>query len=144
MMAAFLRFGLEPMAYINQVRNEHAKQDMKRRFQEYMLRSDAVDKFGQIIERYYFILFATAWSPDCHPIISALAKLSVSVGSNNLVFRVIDFDNHRDLAEELNVQRVPTIVVYNDKWRELGRFTVKPRQFGTVEEELLSFIEGGK
>ncbi len=143
-MAAFLRFGLEPMDYINQVRNEHAKQSMKRRFQEYILRSDAADKFGQIVERYYFILFATAWSPDSHQIISALAKLSVSIGSNNLVFRVIDFDNHRDLAEELNINHAPTIIVYNDKWRELGRFMVKTLQFGTVEEELLSFIEGKK
>lgn len=142
MMSVFLRYGSEPMDYINRVRNEHVKQELKRRFQEYPLRSDVADKFGQILEKHYFIVFVAAWSPDCYPIIAALAKLSVTIRNSNLIFRVVEFDDYRDLAEELDVQRIPTIVVYNERRREIGRFIEKPHRFGTVEEELWCLIKG--
>jgi hypothetical protein len=50
--------------------------------------------------------------------------------------RVVDFDENRDIAEEMRVLRVPAIIVHDKSWRELGRFVEKPQRGATLEEEL--------
>jgi thioredoxin-like negative regulator of GroEL len=54
---------------------------------------------------------------------------------------VIDFDENRDIADELNVLRIPTVIVHNRGWREIGRFIEKLRYGATLEEELWGIIE---
>ncbi len=50
--------------------------------------------------------------------------------NNMLTARVVDYDAYRDMAEEFNIQAIPTIVVYDMGWREVGRFVETPRKYG--------------
>lgn len=58
-----------------------------------------------------------------------------------LAARVVDYDNYRDMAEELRVRAIPTIIIFDRGWKEVGRFVETPRKFGTVEEELCAILD---
>ena len=70
-----------------------------------------------------------------------LAKLFMAAKNAALNIKVIDFDENRDIADELRVLRIPTVIVHNRAWREIGRFVEKPKYGETVEEELWTIIE---
>jgi hypothetical protein len=70
-----------------------------------------------------------------------LAKVFMTAKNAALNIKVIDFDENRDIADELNVLRIPTVIVHNRAWREIGRFVEKPKYGGTLEEELWAIIE---
>ena len=127
--------------YIQNVKNPNVKQTIKKRIQEYQPDSRIVEKFSSITDRYFFVVFATEWNAECRAQLPCLAKLFVEANNAALNIKVIDFDENRDIADELNVLRIPTVIVHNRAWREIGRFVEKPRYGGTLEEELWSIVE---
>ena len=127
--------------YIQNVKNPTVKQTIKKRIQEYQPDSRIVEKFSSITDRYFFVVFATEWNAECRAQLPCLAKLFVEANNAALNIKVIDFDDNRDIADELNVLRIPTVIVHNRAWREIGRFVEKPRYGGTLEEELWSIVE---
>mgnify|MGYP001030017408 CR=1 FL=1 len=139
MMVAALKVGMDPIEYVNRLRNERAKREIKRRMQEYTLSRELVAEFDRIIEKHYIVLFAAPWSSECTAEVAVITKLSLETGSG-LIIKIVDFDSHVDLAEELRVQRVPTAIVYDKRGKELGRFIEKTTLAPTVEEELLQII----
>lgn len=126
--------------YINTIKNPTVKQTVKRRIQEYQAKPDVVEKFSSITDRYFFVVFATEWNAECRAELPNLAKLFIAANNAALNVKVIEFDENRDIADEMKVLRIPTIIVHNRAWRELGRFVEKP-QHGTLEEELWEIIE---
>jgi hypothetical protein len=143
MMVAALKVGVDPIEYVNRLRNERARREIKRRMQEYTISGELVAEFDRIIEKHYIVLFAAHWSSECTTEVAAITKLSLVTGSG-LVIKIIDFDSNIDLAEELGVQKVPTAIVYDKRGKELGRFMGKTRLAPTVEEELLQIIRHGQ
>jgi thiol-disulfide isomerase/thioredoxin len=127
--------------YINEIRNSKIKQIMKKRVQEYSLKTDIIEKFERIDEKHSLITFSAEWSPECQAQIPILAKLLIVTKNNNLIVKVIELDENRDIAEEFGVTQVPTIIVYDKRWNELGRFVEKPKNYSTLEEELWSIFE---
>jgi len=55
--------------------------------------------------------------------------------------RVIDHDNYRDMGDEMGVRKLPTIIVFDKNWKEIGRFIETPKKYGTVEEELCAILD---
>ena len=127
--------------YVQNVKNPTVKQTIKKRIQEYQPDSRIVEKFSSITDRYFFVVFATEWNAECRAQLPCLAKLFVEANNAALNIKVIDFEENRDIADELNVLRIPTVIVHNRAWREIGRFVEKPRYGGTLEEELWSIVE---
>jgi len=127
--------------YINEIKNSKIKQTMKKRVQEYSLKNDLIEKFEKIDEKHFLITFSAEWSPECQAQIPILAKLLIVTKNDNLIVKVIDLDENRDMAEEFGVAQIPTIIVYNKQWKELGRFIEKPKHYPTLEEELWSIFE---
>ena len=114
---------------------------MKRRIQEYQAKPDVIEKFSSITDRYFFVVFATEWNAECRAELPSLEKVFIAANNAALNIKVIDFDENRDIADEMNVLRIPTIIVHNRAWREVGRFVEKPQHGGTLEEELWEIIE---
>lgn len=127
--------------YINNIRNSSVKSTIKKRVQEYQVKPDVIDKFSSLTDRYFFVLFATEWNGECRAQLPYLMKLFAAVNNAALNIKVIDFDENRDIADEMGVLRIPTVIVHDRSWRELGRFVEKPRFGGTLEEELWAIIE---
>lgn len=127
--------------YINTIRNPTVKQTIKKRIQEYQPKPDIIDKFSSITDRYFFVVFATEWNAECRAQLPNLAKVFVSANNAALNIKVIDFDENRDIADEMNVLRIPAIIIHDRAWREIGRFVEKPQYGGTLEEELWAIIK---
>ena len=127
--------------YINNVKNMTVKQTIKKRIQEYQPKRDIIDKFSSLTDRYFFVVFATEWNAECRAQLPNLAKVFVAANNAALNVKVIDFDENRDIADEMNVLRIPTIIVHERGWREIGRFVEKPQHGGTLEDELWELIE---
>lgn len=127
--------------YVNNIKNSTVKQTIKKRIQEYQPKADVIDKFSSLIDRYFFVVFATEWNAECRAQLPNLVKLFVAANNAALNIKVIDFDDNRDIADEMNVLRIPTIIVHDRGWRELGRFVEKPQRGATLEEELWEIIE---
>ena len=127
--------------YINAIKNPTVKQTIKKRIQEYHPKIDVIVKFSSITDRYFFVVFATEWNAECRAELPNLAKVFVAANNAALNIKVIDFDENRDIADEMNVLRIPTIIVHDRAWREIGRFVEKSQHGGTLEEELWKIIE---
>jgi thiol-disulfide isomerase/thioredoxin len=126
---------------VNNIKNPTVKQTIKKRIQEYQPKSDVIDKLSSLTDRYFFVVFATEWNGECRAQLPNLAKVFVAANNAALNIKVIDFDENRDIADEMNVLRIPTIIVHDRAWREIGRFVEKPQHAGTLEEELWGIIE---
>ena len=135
-----MKIGQDIFDYINTVRNQNNKQTMKRRVQEYQPKQDIVDKFAAINSRYYIVVFSAEWNAECRAQIPSLAKLMIQANNSNVSVKVVDFDENRDIAEEMRVLRIPTMVVHDRSWREVGRFVEKTQHGATLEEELWEIV----
>ncbi len=127
--------------YINNIKNPTVKQTVKRRIQEYQAKAEIIDKLSSLTDRYFFVVFATEWNAECRAQLPNLAKVFVAANNAALNIKVIDFDENRDIADEMRVLRIPTIIVHNRGWREIGRYVEKPQHGATLEEELWQIIE---
>lgn len=127
--------------YVNNIKNSTVKQTIKKRIQEYQPKSDVIDKLSSLTDRYFFVVFATEYNGECRAQLPYLAKLFVAANNAALNIKVIDFDENRDIADEMNVLRIPTIIVHDKAWREVGRLVEKPQFGGTLEDELWAIIE---
>jgi thiol-disulfide isomerase/thioredoxin len=114
---------------------------MKKRIQEYQPKAETIDKFSSLTDRYFFVVFATEWNAECRAQLPNLVKVFLAANNAALNIKVIDFDENRDIADEMRVLRIPTIIVHDRAWREIGRFVEKPQHGGTLEEELWEIIE---
>ena len=136
-----LRVGKDPFDYINEVKVQRSRQSMKRRLQEYNPNPTSIDMLERIDEKYHLIVFSADWCSDCVAYVPGLAKSLIMAKNNMLQARVVDYDAYRDMAEEFNIRSIPTIIVYDKNWKEVGRFVETPRKYGTVEEELCAILE---
>ncbi len=136
-----LRVGKDLFDHINDVKVEKSRHAMKRRLQEYNPNRASVDKLQRVDQKHYLIVFSADWSGDCVSYVPGLAKTLIMAKNNMLTARVVDYDNYRDMAEEFNVRKIPTIIVFDKSWREVGRFVETPRKYGTVEEELCGILD---
>ncbi len=135
-----LRVGKDPFDYINEIKVQKSRQSMKRRLQEYNPNQTSIDSLERVDEKYHLIVFSAEWCGDCVAYVPGLAKSLIMAKNNMLQARVVDYDSYRDMAEELNIKAIPTIIVYDKNWNELGRFIETPKKYGTVEEELCAIL----
>ena len=136
-----LRVGKDLFDYINEVKLEKSRHSMKRRLQEYNPNQGSVDHLERIDQKHYLIIFSAEWCSDCVAYLPDLAKALMMAQNNMLTVRVVDYDAYRDMAEEFKIRTIPTIIVYDKNWKEVGRFVESPRRYGTVEEELCGILD---
>ncbi len=136
-----LRVGKDLFDYIKEMKVQKSRQAMKRRLQEYVPNAVSVDKLERVDEKFYLIVFSADWCADCVAYVPGLAKTLVVAKNNMLMARVVNYDDYRDMAEEYGVRDIPTIIVFDKAWKEIGRFVETPRKFGTVEEELCAILD---
>ena len=127
--------------YVNGIKNPTVKSTIKKRMQEYQPKMDVIEKFSALTDRYFFVVFATEWNSECRGQLPNIMKVFVAANNAALNIKVIDFDENRDIADEVNVLRIPTIIVHDRTWREIGRFVEKPRISGTLEGELWNIVD---
>src|SRR5215471_4873981 len=129
-----LRVGKDVFDYINDVKIERSKHAMKKRMQEYTPNANSIDKLQNIDQKFHLIVFSAGWCGDCVAYVPALAK-SLALAKNNMVqARVVDSDDHWDMADEMNVRKLPTIIVFDKNWREIGDSLKVPENTGLLRK----------
>ncbi len=136
-----LRVGKDIFDYINEVKLEKSRHSMKRRFQEHTPNRVSLDRLERVDQKHYLIIFSAEWCSDCVACVPDLAKALMMAQNTMLSAKVVDYDAYRDMAEEFRVRAVPTIIVFDKNWKEVGRFVESPRRYGTVEEEMCGILE---
>jgi len=126
---------------VNNIRNPTVKSTIKKRVQEYQPKPQIIEKFSGLTDRYFFVVFATEWNVECRAELPNLMKFFAATNNAALNVKVIDFDENRDIADEMNVLRIPTIIVHDKSWREIGRFVEKPQHGETLEDDLWWIIQ---
>ena len=127
--------------YVNSIKNPTVKQTIKKRVQEYRPKAEVIDKLSAVTDRYFFVVFATEWNVECRTQLPNLMKVLSAANNAAINIKVIDFDENRDIADEMNVLRIPTILVHDKAWREVGRFVEKPQMGSTLEETLWKIVD---
>ena len=122
--------------YVNTIKNPTVKQTIKRRVQEYQPKAEIIDNFSAVTDRYFLVVFATERNAECRAQLPNLMRVFTAANNAAINIKVIDFDENRDIADEMNVLRIPTIIVHDRGWKEIGRFIEKPQMGGTLEDEL--------
>ena len=126
--------------YVNSIKNPTVKQTIKRRVQEYQPKTDVIQNFSAVTDRYFLVVFATEWNTECRAQLPNLMKVFAAANNAAINIKVIDFDENRDIADEMNILRIPTIIVHDKSWKEIGRFIEKPQMGDTLEEELWRIV----
>src|ERR671922_1516370 len=104
-----LRVGKDVFDYINEVKIEKSRHNMKRRLADYKPNPDSIDRLERVDQKYHLIVFSADWCGDCVAYVPGLAKTLVLAKNNMLQARVVDYDNYRDLADDFGVRAIPTI-----------------------------------
>src|SRR5437763_10114767 len=77
---------------------------------------------AQAAGRPILVEVSASWCPICKAQAPILSRLSSDPRFKELVSFDIDFDSHKDLLKEFNVQKQSTLIVYRGR-REIGRST---------------------
>lgn len=136
-----LRVGKDLFDYINEVKIEKSRHNMKKRLADYKPNQNSIDKLERVDQKHHLIVFSADWCGDCVAYVPGLAKTLILAKNNMLQARVVDYDNYRDLADDFGVRAIPTIIVYDKTWKEIGRFVETPRKYGTIEEEVCAILD---
>ncbi len=73
------------------------------------------DNFKKIVTEHDFVII-DHWSPQCGPCLSfAPVFEKVAEGSPEILFANVNTAEQREIAKELNIQSVPTVMIVRDQ-----------------------------
>ena len=137
--------------YINGLEEPFRTKFLERR-RTYQANEEAVSKLRVFAKEYVIIVFSAAWCKDCASNIPALAVISEGSGLEVRVFGGLKKDvlepGHKwrippspQEAETFRVDKIPLIIVADQKGIEVGRIVENPASQPTLEQELYEIIK---
>ncbi len=120
--------------------------------QTYQLNSQAVNQLKRFAGRFVIVVFSAGWCKDCAKNISVLALMGKATGLEVRVFGGLKKDPLSHVGKwrippsppevkTFSVEKIPLIIVFDDGGVEIGRIIENPKQWPTIEEELLAIIK---
>lgn len=93
-------------------------------YQAVKLSSDDLLDLAIIDAPLFAAAFSEDWCGDCQVNLPVMAKLAEAAPHWEL--RCFSKEAHADLAKELQIERIPTLVILNSNFQEVGRWIERP------------------
>ena len=133
--------------------NEPFKDKFLERMKNYELKEGVVKELKKYADRLFVLVFSAEWCKDCVANIPILALLEEKSGLKVGVFGGLEKGtlNFKEkdgkplslsVAKEFGIERIPHIVIFDIKGRELGKIIENPSPSKTLEEEILDLATG--
>lgn len=117
----------------------------------YQLKPEAINLLKKCARKYVIVAFSAKWCKDCATNIPILALISEATEFEVRVFGGLMKDPLSQTrkwrippsppeVESFKVDKIPSIIVFDKKGKEIGRIIENPRENLTLEEELLEII----
>jgi len=84
------------------------------------------DRAGKISTGVHVFAATESWCPDCRVNLPALVRLCECLPGS--VLRC----HPRDASQDLGVQKIPTFILYDPGFREIGRWIERPQSFARI------------
>jgi len=121
------------------------------RKETYQLKREVTDGLKKFVDKYVIVGFSAQWCKDCALNIPVLALISETTGLEVRIFGGLKKDplSHTRKwrippsppeVEMFHVDKIPFIIVFNKKGKEVGKIIENPRYAATLEEELLKIL----
>jgi len=118
----------------------------------YQLDRESLNHLRQTTGKHVIVAFSAAWCKECAANIAVLALISEATGLEVRVFGGIKKDPlsltrkwrippSPPEAETFQIDKLPTIIVFDWKGNEVDRIIENPRQGFTLEQELCEIIK---
>jgi thiol-disulfide isomerase/thioredoxin len=120
--------------------------------QTYQMNSRAINQLKKFAGSFVVVAFSAGWCKDCAKNIPVLALIGKATGLEIRVFGGLKKDPLSHVrkwrippspseVETFSVEKIPLIIVFDDGGVEIGRIIENPKQWPTIEEELLAVIK---
>lgn len=113
---------------------------------------EATEQLKKLTPNYTLLVFSAAWCKDCAKNIPILFLISEATGIEARVFGNLKKDplSHTRKwrippsppeVETFKIDKLPSIIIINEKGIEIGRIVENPKNKPTLEEELVHLIK---
>jgi len=137
--------------YLSTMENPFKEKFLARK-ESYQPNQDTVDKLKRIADKNIVVVFSAEWCKDCANNVPVLELVSKATGLEVRVFGHIMKDalstkEKRRIppsppeVKTFGVEKLPWIIIYDKKGREMGKIIENPVHTGSLEEELLYTIQ---
>ena len=131
------------------------KEPFRQRFfevkRDYRPDKESTTRLKEYANSHFIVVFSGDWCTDCAPVIAALAVINEVTGMEVRVFGGLKKDalsyafkwRIPPSPPEVNtfgVDKIPLVLVFNDKGEQIGRIVEKPKHMPTIEQELVEIL----
>jgi thiol-disulfide isomerase/thioredoxin len=136
--------------YIESLEQPHGEKFLAKK-QTYILKAEIITQLKKFANKYSIVAFSAEWCKDCAANIPVLALISEAAAIEVRIFGGLKKDPLNPTrkwrippsppeVEAFDVDKIPLIIVYDNKGKEIGRIIENPQE-PTLEEELLKIIQ---
>jgi len=137
--------------YINEI-SQPFKDKFLYKMQVYQMDEQITKKLREHAKDLVVIVFSAEWCKDCAENVPILAKLAEETGIDVFVFGGLKTNplNQKEKwsippsppeVKQFDVQRIPHIIIFNKKGKELGVIIENPKPGLTLEKEIFNILQ---
>lgn len=98
--------------------------EFRRSYEGVRIGKDDIEDLGRLCTPLRVAAFSEGWCPDCVINVPVLARIAES--ACNLELRCFTRSEHPELVKQLNIEKVPTFIFFNEKMEEIARWVERP------------------
>ncbi len=107
----------------------------KASYEEYTINKSAIERVKSLLanKSLNILVLSAEWCPDSRRNVPALAKIVENIESIKLSIHEVNKGD--ELSTKFGLVKIPTIIIYDKNWTELGRIVENPST-GSIEQDL--------
>lgn len=109
---------------------EARREGFVRSYQAVQLAEEDRQTLAAMTTPLFLAAFSEDWCGDCRINVPVAARLAEACPA--LQLRCFSREANSDLALQFKLERIPTLILFNHKWQEIGRWVERPQAMAEV------------